>query len=55
MRPPGVANLGRVGALAIGLPLGVALGRWTWSLLADRSASGPRRRPPERVAAPAPP
>ena len=27
-------------ALAVGLPLGVALGRWTWSLLADRMGLG---------------
>jgi ABC-type antimicrobial peptide transport system permease subunit len=27
-------------ALAVGLPLGVALGRWTWSLLADRIGVG---------------
>jgi predicted lysophospholipase L1 biosynthesis ABC-type transport system permease subunit len=27
-------------ALAVGLPLGVALGRWTWSLVADRIAVG---------------
>jgi FtsX-like permease family len=27
-------------ALAIGLPLGVALGRWTWSLLVDRLGLG---------------
>jgi hypothetical protein len=27
-------------ALAVGLPLGVALGRWTWSLLADRIGLG---------------
>ena len=40
MRPTDVANLGRVGALAIGLPLGVALGRWTCSLLADRIGLG---------------
>ena len=27
-------------ALAVGLPLGVALGRWTWSLLIDRIGLG---------------
>jgi hypothetical protein len=27
-------------ALAVGLPLGVALGRWTWSLLVDRMGLG---------------
>jgi ABC-type lipoprotein release transport system permease subunit len=27
-------------ALAVGLPLGVALGRWTWSLLIDRVGLG---------------
>jgi hypothetical protein len=27
-------------ALALGLPLGVALGRWTWSLLVDRIGLG---------------
>jgi predicted lysophospholipase L1 biosynthesis ABC-type transport system permease subunit len=27
-------------ALAVGLPLGVALGRWSWSLLADRIGVG---------------
>ena len=27
-------------ALAVGMPLGVALGRWTWSLLVDRIGLG---------------
>jgi predicted lysophospholipase L1 biosynthesis ABC-type transport system permease subunit len=28
-------------ALAVGLPLGVALGRWSWSLLIDRIGLAP--------------